>query len=213
MWRTSTAVVNRAGAAATLRLRFTGSDNSTIERTMTVPDGTTLEWANILETLFGLASTASSSGILEVTSSLPVFITSRTFNQTAAGTYGQYYPSLTAAVGLAPDRLGVLPQLKKNTNYRTNIGVVNLGAASCTAIIKLWNASGAQVGLTKQLTVDAGRWRQVTDIFNDVGAGNQNVGYATVEVLGAGDVVWAYASVIDASTGDPTTIPLLTTSP
>lgn len=213
MWRTSSAAVNRGASDALLRLRFTGSDGSTIERALTLPSGTTHEWSNILETLFGLASSTSSSGIIEVTSSTPIFITSRTFNQTASGTYGQYYPSLTATEGLGPGRLGVLPQLKKNASFRTNIGVVNLGTAPCTALIKLHGATGTQVGVTKQLAVDPGRWRQQTDIFADTGAGNQNVAYATVEVQGASDLVWAYASVIDGSTGDPTTIPLLITTP
>ena len=36
----------------------------------------------------------------------PVFLTSRTFNQTASGTYGQYFPSLAAAVGLGLRRTG-----------------------------------------------------------------------------------------------------------
>ncbi|HPW56476.1 MAG: hypothetical protein KA072_12905 [Thermoanaerobaculaceae bacterium] len=71
--------------------------------------------------------------------------------------------------------------------------------------------AGVQVGSTKQLTADAGRWVQQYDIFANVGAGNQPVAYATVEVQNTGDLIWAYASVIDVATGDPTTIPLLLT--
>jgi hypothetical protein len=32
------------------------------------------------------------------------------------------------------------------------------------------------------------------------------IGYATIEVRTAGGMVWAYGSVVDNGTGDPTTI-------
>lgn len=213
MWRTAVAGVNRSGAEASLAFRYTAGDGSTINRTVPLPSGTAQEWENVLETLFGLGATASSSGTIEVVSDRPVFLTSRTFNQTATGTYGQYFPSLTAAVGMGPGRTGVLPHLKKNVSFRTNIGVLNLGTAACTAQIKLFGANGAQVGSTKLLEVPAGRWVQQSDIFLNVGAGDQDVAYAAVTVPGASDLVWAYASVIDAATGDPTTIPLLLPTP
>ena len=47
------------------------------------------------------------------------------------------------------------------------------------------------------------------DIFTSSGAGAQDVAYATVEVQTAGAAVWAYASLVDEATGDPTTLPVL----
>ncbi len=55
----------------------------------------------------------------------------------------------------------------------------------------------------------AGRYLQSDDVFRLSGAGNQDVAYATVEVQTQGCKIWAYASVVDAITGDPTTIPVL----
>ncbi|MGV8039266.1 MAG: PKD domain-containing protein [Thermoanaerobaculaceae bacterium] len=209
MWRTTIAGLNRSGSNATLTARFVATDGSTMTQTAPLNHGAESEWVNVMETLFGVSPGASVSGTLEITSTRPVFLTSRTFNQTASGTYGQYFPSLTSTEGLGPGRMGVLPQLKKTAAYRTNIGIVNLGTAQVTALIKLYSSAGVQVGSTKQLVADPGRWVQQYDIFANVGAGNQPVAYATVEVQNTGDLVWAYASVIDVATGDPTTIPLL----
>lgn len=209
MWRTTVAGLNRSGSSATLIARLTATDGSSMTQTATLNSSAQAEWVNVMETLFGVAAGTSVSGTLEIMSTQPVFLTSRTFNQAATGTYGQYFPSLTATEGLGPGRIGVLPHLKRTAAYRTNIGVVNLGTAQCTALIKLFSSAGVQVGSTKQLTADPGRWVQQYDIFANVGAGNQPVAYATVEVQNTGDLVWAYASVIDVATGDPTTIPLL----
>ena len=114
-------------------------------------------------------------------------------------------PALTAADALAPGEVGVLPQLRQSTGFRTNIGAVNLGAGSATLRVKLYRADGVQVGGDVSLSVPAGEWRQSNDVFSASGAGDQDVAFATVE-LTAGDAVWAYASLVDNRTGDPTTI-------
>jgi len=41
------------------------------------------------------------------------------------------------------------------------------------------------------------------------GAGDRDLAYARVEVTTAGGRVWAYGSVVDNDSSDPTTIPLL----
>ncbi len=55
----------------------------------------------------------------------------------------------------------------------------------------------------------AGQWEQVNDVFQVIGAGNRDIAHATVEVLSPTDLAWAYASVIDSATNDPTTVVLL----
>ncbi len=53
------------------------------------------------------------------------------------------------------------------------------------------------------------QWIQENDIFARAGVSNCPVGYATVELLTSGSSIWAYGSVVDNNTGDPTTIPIL----
>jgi hypothetical protein len=59
------------------------------------------------------------------------------------------------------------------------------------------------------LNVTAGKWVQRDDIFAAAGVASADIAYATVDVTEAGAKVWAYASVIDNTTGDPTTIGVL----
>jgi PKD repeat protein len=207
-WRTDLAVVNRSGVGVSLTLVYY-SDGVPVTRTKSLAHGAAIEWRDVLVSLFGLTASASSSGVVQVTASMPIGATSRTYNQVTTGTYGQSYPALRSADGLTAGREGLLPQLRKSASFRTNVGVANLGLSSATVAVKLWNASGIQVGGTKTMTVAAGRWAQQYDIFASVGAGTQESAYATVEVQTAGASVWAYASLIDVATGDPTTIPVL----
>jgi PKD repeat protein len=207
-WRTDLAAVNRSGSPVNLTLTFV-SDTANVLRTATLANGAAHEWRDVLRTLFGVADDASAQGVVQVTASMPIGISARTYNQAATGTYGQSYPALRSSDALAAGRVGLIPQLRKSASFRTNIGAVNLGSATATVAVKLWNTTGSQVGTTKSITAAAGRWVQQGDIFTSAGAGTQEVAYATVEAQPSGAAVWAYASLVDEATGDPTTIPVL----
>ena len=88
-------------------------------------------------------------------------------------------------------------------------GETYLGTGTCTAEFRLFDSSGAQVGSEYSMDVPVGRWQQKSDIFGAAGAGDQAIAYATVGLGGDGCLAWAYASVVDNDSGDPTTIPLL----
>lgn len=209
-WRTDLAAVNRTPNAATLTLDFTNYDgSSTKTRTVPLAAGATVELVDLLASLFNYGAAESQKGTLHVASTRAVHLTSRTYNQAARGTYGQYYPALGEGQAIEAGRVAVIPQLRKNASYRTNVGVQNLGTTGVLVDVKLHRASGAQLGKTKTFNVPGGRWLQQDDIFVSSGAGDAEVAYATVEVKTAGGMVWAYGSVIDARTGDPTTIPAL----
>jgi photosystem II stability/assembly factor-like uncharacterized protein len=210
LWRTDVAAVNRSASTLTLTLDFTNYD-ATSSKTQTVPlrAGATVELVDLLTSLFGYGTGEKQKGTLRMSSSGPVHLTSRTYNQTTKGTYGQYYPALGTAQAIPAGTVAVIPQLRKNNAYRTNVGVQNLGASSVLVDVKLISSGGVQLGKTKTFNVPAHRWLQQDDIFGSSGAGAAEVAYATVEVKTAGGLVWAYGSVIDVRTGDPTTIPAL----
>jgi PKD repeat protein len=207
-WRTDLAAVNRSGIPVSLSLTL-HTDTASVSRSASLADAAATEWRDVLVSLFALPASTSSSGVVEVSASMPIGLASRTYNQTSSGTYGQSYPALRSSDALASGRVGLLPQLRKSSAFRTNIGVLNLGSASATVSIALWSSTGSQLGTTKVMTVAGGRWTQQYDIFAAVGAGSQEVAYATVSLETQGAAVWAYASLIDAATGDPTTIPVL----
>jgi PKD repeat protein len=208
MWRSNIGVVNRSGSSASLTVTFhTSSGDDT--RSTTLSTGSAVEWANILESLFGVSPSTSIQGSLEIGSNVPLSIVARNFNETSAGTFGQYFPALTQQHALTSGQVGILPLLKKSSEFRTNIGAINLGTSACTILIKLFNASGIQVGTSITLTVPPGIWQQANDVFSTSGAGYQSCAYATTEIQTSGGLAWLYAAVVDARTGDPTTVPVL----
>ncbi|MCU0290758.1 MAG: PKD domain-containing protein [Thermoanaerobaculaceae bacterium] len=210
-WRTNFAAVNRSGSVAHLTLSFYpyAEGSAPIVRTHDLANGATFEWQDAVVNLFGLPADANNKGTVHIASDVPIFATSRTFNQIPAGTFGQYYPALTVGHALPAGQTGVIPQLKKNTAFRTNLGILNLGTAPCTVAVKLRGSTGTQLGSTRTQVVSAGRYWQQDKIFDNVGAGTCDTAFATVEVQTTGGKVWAYGSVVDNPTGDPTTIPML----
>jgi glucose/arabinose dehydrogenase len=207
LWRSDIAAVNLSGLPAKVKANFLDGTNSG-EKAVTLAPGSSTEWVNVLESLFQMTPDTSDAGVVELASDQPLYVTSRSYASSAEGEKGQNYPALTAADALVPGRLGVLPQIKRNATAYTNIGVINLGSQSVTVGVKLFDIAGNQIG-GKVFTVDANRWVQQYDIFTDTGAGDQNGAYATVEVYSAEGRAWAYASVINRLSRDPTTVPLI----
>ena len=99
--------------------------------------------------------------------------------------------------------------LRENERFRSNLGVVVLTAGSCRVRVGLRNGDGEPVGSARELDIAGGRWQQIDRVLVELGAGPGDLGYAVVEVLTAGCRAWAYGSVVDNETGDPTTVPVL----
>ena len=210
LYRTDVAVVNRAQSSGSLVLTFAPADGSaTVQRSATLGAGATREWTDILASLFDYPLSAQVYGTLLVASDVPLLLSSRTFNESPAGTFGAYLPGVTSAAALGPGTTGILPQLKKSPVYRTNIGVVNLGAETVVVVLRLRGTSGEPLGSPRTVTVAPGRLVQETDVFTTSGAGAQPIAYATVDVQTQGGKAWGFASVIDGRTNDPTIVPLV----
>lgn len=208
-WRSDVAVVNRSGFAGSLTLTYASPDLQ-LTRAVGLPAGGTVEWRNVLESLFGLAPTGNTAGLVEVVADVPLAITARSYSEGPQGTMGQDFPALTDSDALLPGRVGILPQLRRGNGFYTNLGVVNLGTATCTVAVRAFDTAGSQVGTTRLFTVEGGQWVQQYDFLASVGAGDRDTAYATVEVVTPEGKAWAYAALIDSLTRDPTTVPLLT---
>ena len=207
-WRTDIAGVNLSGTRANLLFAFF-SDGPPVTRSVALGSGKSRKWRDVIVRLFEMDASSPNSGTVHIASDQPLFLTSRTYNETSDGTFGQYLPACTVVDALTSGVVGVLPHLEKSSAMRTNIGFLNLGDAACSNVVRLYDAEGNEVCDPTESTVNAGRWKQLNDIFQRCGAGQQAVAYGTVEVLTPGGMIWAYASVVDMTSGDPTTIPVL----
>jgi hypothetical protein len=203
VWRSTLCVTNRSGATADLTLTYRMAGN-TVTRTHMLPNSWIKEWEDVAASLFDQG--ANTSGSIEITSDAPVLVVARTYNQAPDGTFGQGMPGNPDSEAATFGQIAVLPQLKKTSAFRTNVGFMNHGSAACSVRIRLYSENGSQIGNPIDTSVPAKEWKQINDVFGEAGVGQCPIGYATIEVRTAGGMVWAYGSVVDNGTGDPTTI-------
>jgi glucose/arabinose dehydrogenase len=204
-WRADLAVVNAGGSTVTVDLTYRG-DGFEIERTESIEPGAAVEWRDVLASLFGLASSVETSGVVEVESTARVAVAARSYAVTDQGTLGQFLPGLTEDHGLRPGGVGVLPLLSRTGARYSNVGAVNLGDAACEVTVRLKAADGSALGGPLLFELAPGEWRQAFDVF--AGLGTHQAASAVVEVLTPECKAWAYASLIDRESRDPTTIPV-----
>jgi len=205
-WRSDVAVVNLAAGRVVVQLTFVRND-APVSRSIVLQPGATVQYRDVLVSLFGFADSASVSGSLHVATDGLVTVASRTYNQSDDGTYGQFLPAVEIDGPLAPGEAATLPQLRSDGGFYTNIGFVNTSGDTATVQVILRGADGAAIGDPLYASLEAGRWRQLNDVFD--GLGDVPIAYADVEVVAGGGSVWAYASVVDRLTRDPTTIPIV----
>lgn len=202
---TDAVVHNPGSAAATANIYFlpSGQDNSAVRgKAMSVPAGQSLKLGDIVEDTFGRSS---ASGAILVGSSQPLLVTSRTYNNAASGTYGQYVAGQPLAEAISGTTAVRLVQLTKSANYRTNIGFANGSASSLPVSVALHRADGSVLG-TKNYTVPPWGFLQETDILGKVTSATAEDAYAVISSTSSGASYLVYASVIDNRTGDPITV-------
>ena len=205
-WRSDVGVLNHSASMASIEfLLYTGG--TVLTTTQSVAGN-----AQLLEVdLAAQLGFTTGSGALQVLSTQPVVVTSRTYNVASSGfTYGQGYDGIASSDALAAGQSAYLCQISQTGTAghlgtdRTNIGVTNTGSSAASVTVTIFAANGTQVWSDTR-SYNAGEFYQYQEPYR-LGAGltNVTVGYATVTVNSGSGVV-AYASVIDDGSGDPTT--------
>lgn len=199
-WRTDLELANTGATAgeATVTLLPANTDNSALSRSVQVslPASGQVSLVDLLEAKFGHSGNA---GLL-VDSSLPLVVTSRTYNQAGSATFGQAIPGVPAEQAIVAGETGHIPYLAKSDRFRTNVGFTAVSAAAVTSVtVRVLDAAGALLG-SKSFDLKGWGQSQVNDIFNAVGA--PAAGVARAEITTTAPVV-VYASIVDNTTGDP----------
>jgi hypothetical protein len=203
-WRSDVWIYNPLEETQTLQLTFTDAQGSQTQ-TLEIPGLEDLIIGNIGDSLFHLDG--DRSGGLQIQSQNGLVVTSRTYNdQGNAGTFGQTIPAKTEWEMLQAGDTGRMLQLAGTRTFRTNVGFTNFSGQDAQVEASLYGLTGALLG-SKTYAVPAYLNVQINDIFADMGiAGDVPVARADVRILGGGPV-YAYASVVDNSTGDAIFIP------
>ncbi|HSN55799.1 MAG TPA: hypothetical protein VLT32_14075 [Candidatus Sulfomarinibacteraceae bacterium] len=203
-WRSSLGLVNRSGAAARVLMTYR-HDSGRSSVWVDLEDGEALHRDDAAVELFGVEG--ESAGTVLITSTTPLMVSGRTSNEGPVGGYGQALPVVTPAMSYGLEqglgRTGVLSVLRGGPSFRTNIGLVNMGDEACSARVRLFDGNGGFVAGWGWVELARTEWRQVNRAVPD----QVETAYAVVE-RDPGCPVWAYASIIDEATGDPTTVVL-----
>ena len=215
-------VSNTSAQVIEYLLTFTPSGDSGItegqQTQFSIEPGRTIALDDILKTWFGTGN-GSAIGTLEIrpltqtaasTSSsafaglanLVTFASSRTFNVTANGTFGQYIPAIPFANFVGRDRLLSLQQIAQSARYRTNLGIVEGSGNPASLLVRVFGESGQY--LTEfNVNLRGGQHLQLNSFLQREGISDLNDGRVEIEVLSGDGLVTAYASVLDNQTSDP----------
>ncbi|MEA2162345.1 MAG: hypothetical protein QOK37_472 [Thermoanaerobaculia bacterium] len=226
-WRSDVRITNTAAQKINYLLRFTpaGGDTTQIKQTqISIAAGDTTALDDIVKNWYGVGALGdAANGVLEVrplnTSgkgapnaedvnvSLVTVASSRTFNQSAGGTLGQYIPAIPFAnfIGKVSGdaRTGILSmqQIAQSSAYRTNLGIVEASGKPASVLVSVFDAAGKNL-LDLPLDLKAGEQQQLNAFL-----ASKNItladGRIEVKVTGGEGKIIAYASVVDNKTTDP----------
>lgn len=199
-WRTDLALFNPAAAAVTATIELLGEagDGAPVPTAqLALGPRTQVEAGDVVAGLLG----SGGAGAIHVAAEHDLLVTSRTFNDATAGSFGQGIPAVAVAHAVAVGGGARLVGLREGAGFRTNIGLANVDEVAAAVVLEL-RAPNGRVMESRELALPARARIQLDRPFADLG-GIDN-GYAQVRNVGTVGRVVAYASVVDDGTGDPT---------
>ncbi|HYC92977.1 MAG TPA: hypothetical protein VEO54_27475, partial [Thermoanaerobaculia bacterium] len=213
-------ISNTSARLIDYQVTFTPSGESGItqgqQTRFAIEPGRTVALDDVLKSWFGtgngsaigtleirpLTQTSTASAALGMLANLTTFASSRTFNVTSSGTFGQYIPAVPFASFVGRERLLSLQQIAQSSRYRTNLGLVEGSGHPASLIVRVFGESGQYL---TELNVDlrGGQHLQLNSFLREQGIGALADGRVEIEVASGDGLVTAYASVLDNETSDP----------
>jgi hypothetical protein len=213
-WYSDLGILNHGTATAQVQVRFFG--NSTpAPFTATISAGQQRTWPDVLSSGFGM--TGTDVGVIVVESTSPVTALARTFSKVRDActnkdrTDGQSYPGYEVARALSNGQVGYLPNLRSDdpygtgAGYRTNVEAVNVGTTPIDVQWTFYTNTRALITTVTRTGIQPNRRVGVTGALPS----GQSAAFAEVRVLTAGGKAICFASVVDATSTDPTTVDLV----
>lgn len=218
-WESDLRLLNVSPAAIRYELSFTpsGSDGNLSGKStqVDVAPGATLALDDVVETWYGAEGAIGSLAIRPLDepsgflSSAPASIaSSRTFNLSSGGTFGQFIPAIRIAdfIGAVADGGEPAPlrlqQIAQNDLFRTNVGLVEGAGETASVEIAVFDRSGTRLAI-HPVTLLPREHRQFDQFLSETLGLTLDDGRIEVSVQSMTGRVTAYASRIDNRTGDP----------
>jgi uncharacterized repeat protein (TIGR01451 family) len=218
-------VTNSSAQPMKYQVTFTPTGDAGIssgkQTTIDIDPGRTIALDDVLQSWFGsngatgtlevrplTASTTSTSAALpNGLANILTFASSRTFNTTSNGTFGQYIPAIpfAAFVGRASDpsksTVLSLQQIAQSTAFRTNLGIVEGSGDPASVLVSVFGDDGHKLTEFTQ-DLKGGQHIQLNSILAQKNV-QVNDGRIEIKVVSPVGKVTAYASVLDNLTNDP----------
>ncbi len=211
VWRTDLEVHNPGSTKATNRIGLLKRDtDNRLAQTMeyTLNGGRSAHHADVIFDPFGFEG-AAALRITPVSGTLVV--QSRTYNQLASGSFGQFVPGTPSAQAVPFGREGRLVGLFHDPNptrgFRTNLGLLNTSPAPISVEVRFHGPLGTPFGV-RVVELKTYDFVQLNKVFELITQERVDGGYLRVRTLTTGGAFLAYASVVDNITGDPIYIPV-----
>jgi hypothetical protein len=156
---------------------------------------------DLLADVFGLTNAVGAAAVLSNSSDIEVM--SRTFNQTADGTFGQSLPGVAERELIPADTRALVLFLTENGELRSNLGLVNGIDSPITIRWELFASDGSSLG-TGATSLPPWGNKQLNRVLADFAP--IEAAYAHVWTTTPGGAFTCYGSVLDELTSDPTTV-------
>jgi hypothetical protein len=204
-WFTDLDVANMGGMPAMVTIQLLAADQANpapASMSFSLAPGMSVRYADAFAELFDFEG----SGALRVLIDSPYVATSsRTYAADEAGSYGQGIPAHRMMRAVHFGQMGRLVGLSESGNtsdgFRTNIGVVNATGSPTTINVSLYSSDNMLVE-SFEITLAAYEQRQLNRVFPEA----TEVGTAVLTTSTPGGAFYAYGSVVDNKTADPTFI-------
>jgi hypothetical protein len=205
-WQTELTLHNTSASAINATLTFHDILGSAGTSTVTVAPRATVAIADVVATRFGRTT---ATGAIEVAFdsafAQKLTVSSRTFNKSDAGEFGQDIPAVDHASMPAAGSIVVLSGPSSATDARFNFGIYADSAS--TIQWDLVRADGI-IAASKEISYAAGTQAQynsgVSALFNASSADND-----TVQANVTSGRAVPYGSIVNNASGDPTYVPTL----
>lgn len=205
-------------ATFTLTYRDLEQGEAETVRTVTVPARKTVEYANVLEELFGVPPLARSQGPVLVEASSNGLVYCKVYSITDTGTLGDSFPvvavpsdSLTGGDSLAPIGLDGLEQsVDPNVGTRSNLILNEVLGQPAEVAVRLYEAGNRTVPIAEgTYSLRALEKLQLSTVFVALGLGDgdrlkdrTNVQVTVTALPGSAGLVSGVVTTIDNRTGD-----------
>lgn len=202
-WRTDLTVANLGPRQAGYTLELLRRDQPNpvpVSRSFTLDPGVSAGYPDLVDGVFGEAGAAALR--LGLPYGAGLLASSRTYNLTPGGTYGQDVPVVRDEDATGAGQVGILQRLEQSAGFRTNLGLVNMGAVPIVVTVELFDAAAVLLG-SFDVELRAFEPRQVDRVFTRVTRATVEDGVIRLFTTTAGGRFVAFASVVDNASGDP----------